>query len=181
MSDWKAIVAKVAPILAGTFGTPLAGTAVKFLADEFLIGDDEAKSPEQALEKLLKNPSPETLMKLKTIDSDFETKMAEIGLKKEQLHAKDRDSARALATKTSIKPQLTLSAIFILGYFGLIGVLLYIVVQHNEIKIPTDLAILLGVMTAAIPQILNFWFGSSRGSQSKDEHHRHREHKSVKN
>jgi hypothetical protein len=180
MSNWKSIVRTVAPVLAGTFGTPFAGTAVKFLADKFLgpedsgdYTDNEAK--EAKLEKMFADPSPELLLELKRSDHEFKTSMASIGLKTEQLHQKDRDSARALATQTSIVPQLTLSAIFIVGYFGLIATLLYIAVKHSQLSIPTDLAILLGVMTAAIPQILNFWFGSSRSSQSKDDHHRHKE------
>jgi hypothetical protein len=175
MSNWKSIVGKVAPMLAGTFGTPFMGVAVKYLADEFLLDGGETANPEKELEKLFESPSPELLAKLKAIDADFETRMADIGLKKEQLHAKDRDSARSMASKTSIKPQLTLSIIFILGYFGLLGSLVYMMMVKPDLSIPPELAILFGVMSAAVPQILNFWFGSSRSSQSKDDHHAEKE------
>lgn len=171
MSDWKKVVREVAPVLGGALGSPFAGTAVKFLVDKFLPDENVPEEEyETRLEQAVQNASTEDLALLKKLDYDFKTKMAEIGLKTEQLHQQDRKSARDLASKRGVYPQIILSACFIVGYFYLIHLFIGLMADNPDFSMPTELGILIGVMTAAIPQILNFWFGSSRSSQQKDEH-----------
>jgi hypothetical protein len=71
-----------------------------------------------------------------------------------------------MAIDTTILPQVSLSIIYTLGYFYLIYGL-----GSGTITIPESVAqpfnILLGIMTAAQAQIMNFWFGSSSGSKQK--------------
>ena len=71
-----------------------------------------------------------------------------------------------LAKSTSIIPQVVLSALFIVGYFTMMGLFF-----SNTLEIPMSdvFNVLAGVLTAAIPQILSFWFGSSHGSKQKTE------------
>ena len=89
------------------------------------------------------------------------------GLKSDvyKLEVSDRKNARCLA-KVNMWPQITLSAMFILGYFGIIYMLFggHIVIDDSI----RDMAnILIGVMTANIPSIMSFWFGSSSSSKYK--------------
>jgi len=160
--DWKDVIKNIAPVIATGFGGPIAGTATKFLAERFL-GDPDATEAE--LSKAILGATPEQLAQLKIIDNDFAVKMAELKIDVYALEVKDRDSARGLA-KVNMRPQIILSMIFIGGYFALVFMLF-----SGEVKITEDIRdmsnILLGVLTASIPAIMQFWFGSSSGSKDK--------------
>jgi len=85
-----------------------------------------------------------------------------------QTDTADRQSARGLAIAKGFTPQVALSALFVGGYFVLLAqfILGY---THLDPSYKDLLLTLIGVLTAGIPQILNFWFGSSHGSQKKDD------------
>jgi len=159
---WQDIVKAVAPTIGVALGGPMGGAATKFLAEKFLGGDGEDTKD---LESFILGASPEQLAELKKLDHDFKIKMRELDIDVFALEAKDRDSARELF-KVNIWPQIVLSAIFINGYF----VILYMLFS-GEVEITASMRdvvnILLGVLTAAVPQILSFWFGSSLGSKEK--------------
>ena len=63
--------------------------------------------------------------------------------------------------------QALLTVVFMLGYFGLF----YFFFSGSEIELNDwqrgQVGVLIGVLTAAIPQLLAFWFGSSKGSTDK--------------
>lgn len=162
MKSWKAIVANFAPTVAAALGGPLAGTATKFLASQ-LLGDENAK--DAAIEAALLSATPADLAKLKEIDNNFALEMSKLDVDVFKLEIDDRQGARDLA-KLNMWPQISLSALFIGGYFSLIFMLFSgeVVISEN-IK---DMGnILLGVLTASVPQIMSFWFGSSSGSKEK--------------
>ena len=160
--SWEKIVANLAPAIATALGGPLAGTATKFIAPE-LLGNEAAT--EKDIEAFMSSASPEQLANLKRIDNDFAVKMAELDVDIFSFEIKDRDSARSLA-KVNMLPQIVLSALFILGYFAIVAVLFSGAVVIDE-SIRDMSNILLGVLTANIPAIMSFWFGSSHGSKTK--------------
>lgn len=160
--SWKKIVGNLAPTIATALGGPLAGTATKFIASE-LLGNESAT--EKDVEAFISNANPDQLAKLRQIDNDFSIKMAELDIDVFELEVKDRDSARSLA-KVNMLPQIVLSALFILGYFAIVGILFSGAVIIDE-SIRDMSNILLGVLTANIPSIMSFWFGSSHGSKTK--------------
>lgn len=159
--DWKALVGSVAPTLGVALGGPFGGMAGKFIADK--LGVDESGLPDA-----VENATPETMIQIKKLDTDFELQMKELGITEEQLHGKDRASARDLAKSTSIMPQLVLSVVYTVAY----AVVLWAFIT-GKINVPESaqqqFGIVLGVLTAAQTQILNFWFGSSSGSQQKNK------------
>lgn len=59
-----------------------------------------------------------------------------------------------------------LAAVFILGYFALIGfILVRIIPVENK-----DIALMLfGTLTAGVASILSYFYGSSKGSDDKNE------------
>lgn len=154
----KGIIGTVAPVLGTSLGGPLGGLAGKMVQNA--LGVD---SEQQALQLL--EADPDALMKLKQAERDFESRMRELDVDEERLHQADRASAREMAQATSLVPQVSLSALFIAGYFVILGLFF-----SSTIDVPMSEAfhVLIGVLTAAIPQILHFWFGSSKGSQLKD-------------
>jgi len=156
MSNWKETLAAVAPTLAAGLGGPFAGTIVGAISKK-LLGVEDATESQVA--DAIKKASPEQLVALQEINNQYEIDM-------KSLDVKNTEGARNLAIKTSIAPQVTLSTIYTIGYFGLMAALL-----SGKVSIPIDIKdmvmTLLGIMTAAQAQIMNFWFGSSSGSKEK--------------
>ncbi|WP_299948507.1 hypothetical protein [uncultured Microbulbifer sp.] len=161
--DWKAIVKSVAPTLGAALGGPVAGTAVKFLAGA-LLGDE--KATEQDIADLVLNASPEQLLELRSLDNQFKLKMRELNIDVYRLEVEDRKSARQMGIKGGLTAQIALSFVFITGYFALTFALF-----SGEITMTPAIeqtgTLMLGVITGAIPMILQFWFGSSQGSKEK--------------
>ena len=163
MKDWNSIIGALAPTIATALGGPLAGTATKFLSAA-LLGNENATPAH--LEATILGGSPETLARIKKIDADFKVEMERIGVDLYALEIDDRKDARGLA-KVNMIPQMTLSVIFIGGYFAIVWMLFSgRVVIDDSIRDMSN--ILLGVLTANIPSIMQFWFGSSHGSKQKN-------------
>lgn len=160
--NWKDIVKSVAPVLGTALGGPFGGMAAKFIGGK-LLGDENAG--EEAIETLVNNANPEIMFQIKQLDKDFKLEMERLGLQKEQLVVEDRKDARQLFSVDK-RPQIILSGVFILGYF----VLVYALVT-GEMKVdPSQTAListLIGVLTAGVANIMQFWFGSSSGSKDK--------------
>jgi hypothetical protein len=162
----KKILSAVAPALGTAIGGPFGGLAGKFLADK--LGDGTADTPAEQLalvEKAMKDPA--AMIQLKAIDTDFEKHMASIGLDIYRTEVDDRKSARDMG-KVNMWPQIILGTIYNIGYFALLyGFLSAGTEDFNEWQ-KGVIGTLIGILTAAIPQINSFWFGSSHGSQKKD-------------
>lgn len=161
--NWKNIVGSLAPTLATALGGPLAGTATKFIADKLL---DNPDATEHDISEFIANANPDQLAELKKIDNDFAIEMKRIEVDIFSLETKDKQSARDLA-KVNMRPQIILSALFILGYFAIVALLFSGTVKIDQ-SIKDMSNILLGVLTANIPSIMAFWFGSSHGSKTKN-------------
>jgi hypothetical protein len=161
--DWKGIVRGVAPTLGAALGGPMAGIAIKFIADS-VLGLPDGATPTDVSTAILSS-TPEMLLKLKQSDRDFDVKMKQLDIDVFKLEVKDKDSARRLFS-VNIWPQITLSVIFVTGYIYVVALFLV-----GDISIPAELksefAIVLGVLTAGMANILQFWFGSSYGSKEK--------------
>lgn len=155
----KRIIGAIAPGLGAALGGPLGGLAGNMIAD--------ALGGAGNVEAALLAQKPEVLLQLKAADQAFALKMEELGVRADELHLLDRADARALA-KIDMRPQVALSALFIVGYFLLLGALLF-----GGVSIPENATeffyVLFGVITANVPTIMQFWFGSSHGSAKKNE------------
>ena len=161
--DWKSVVGTVAPLLGTALGGPFGGVAGKMIQDALGVDSESA-----AIVELQTNP--DALISLRQVEADFKIKMKEIGIAEDQLHADDRDSARKLAIAKGTGFQAVLTVVFMVGYFGLMG--LFLMQEATDLPQLNDwqrgqVGVLIGVLTAAIPQLLAFWFGSSKGSKEK--------------
>jgi hypothetical protein len=155
----KNIVGTVAPMLGGSLGGPLGGMAGKMIQNA--LGVDSESAALSMLES-----DPDALLKLKQAEIDFDKRMRELDIDEEKLHQADRASARNMAIQTTLIPQIVLAALFITGYFTIVGLFF-----SSTLEVPMSDAfnVLLGVMTGAIPMILQFFFGSSSGSAKKTD------------
>ena len=154
------IIAVVAPTLGAALGGPLGGLAGQILGG--LVGGNT-----KDLEKVLLEQKPETMLALRKAEQDFLLKLEEIGVERERIEMADRTSAREMA-KVNMKPQMVLSSVFIGGYFTVFVALLTGTVELTQSQ-QTLINVLMGVLTAGIPTILAFWFGSTAGSAVKSQ------------
>jgi hypothetical protein len=153
------ILKTAAPALATAVAGPAGGMAVKLIADKLGIEDSTIEGVTAALQG-----NPELQLKLREID-----------LKELEVHAKDRDSARnremAIAVSENaptinkiVTPLLALGVVSL--SFVLFTILIFVDVKENAKDI---LIYILGVLSAAVTQILSYYFGSSQGSKDKSE------------
>lgn len=152
---WQDIVKTIAPSIASALGGPLAGNAVKAVANLFL-GTNSAS--EEELNEAIQKATPEQLIKLKELDYQFEQLQVE-QFKNEYL---DRDSARKITLTTSDHTQRNLSYLIICAYLGFMCVVIWDGgVTDGEREI-------LNALVNIVFLVVGFWFGSSKGSQRKD-------------
>jgi len=158
----KKLVASVAPTLGQALMGPYGGIAGQFLADK-LTGGDTSK-----VEAVLANANPQQMLELKKLDQEFALAMEKLDIDVFKLDVDDRKSAREMTKTSGAMPQVVLSIVYTIGFFALIFAL-----GTGTLQIAPDVkdlwTMLIGVLTGAQVQILNFWFGSSRGSAQKSE------------
>lgn len=162
----RQVLATVAPLLGTAVGGPL-GTAVGALISNAL-GTSPGDS--SAAETALLSANPETLLKLKEANQQFQVQMKQLGITEEQLQYADIANARAMqvANKSSTPTVLSYGVVVatMAAFLAIIG---------GWVHIPTDpqTALIYGsVLTYLVTEskaVLGYWFGSSIGSSNKDE------------
>lgn len=159
--DWKKIVSVIAPTLAGAFGTPLAGMAMKQLCDKFL-GNPNAT--EEELSVAVQNMSPADIIRIKEIDADFQKTLSDNGIKLAEIDARDRDSARNMSIQMRDWSPTVLMVLVYGFYAWMFDQLLHTTMEQSvkDVLLP-----MVGVLTTIVIQVTNFKFGSSEGSKSK--------------
>jgi uncharacterized membrane protein len=161
--DWKKTIKAVAPMIGTAIGGPFGGLATSAISA--VLGTPENATDKQMAEAV-KNATPDQLLALKEADNNFLVKMKELGIKEEDLHAKDRDSARrreiALGGDTTMK---ILAVATIVGFFAFIGFLLVKGTPTGMDK--TLLGMIIGYVVGLVQQVYNYYFGSSKGSKDK--------------
>lgn len=169
--DWKSLVSTIAPVLGTALGGPFGGMATKAIAGA-LLGDDVADTVPQSdlagkISEALQHDS-EALVKLKAADQAFDTRMKELDIDILAIDAKDRDSARAMAQNTGLKPQIILASVYVVAFGGVLFAVFSGAVNLEGPQL--NMAnILIGILSAGLVQIMNFFFGSSAGSKAKTD------------
>lgn len=152
------LVKNAAPAVATALGGPMAGKAVSMIS-EMLGVDDNVDAVTKALQA----------------DPSLALKLREIDLKELEVHAKDRDSARIREVELAksenapyinkiVTPVLALGVMVL--SFSLFATLIFVEVKPDAKDI---LIYILGVLSAAVMQVLTYYFGSSQGSKEKDD------------
>lgn len=157
--DWKKIVGTVAPTIATALGGPLAGTAVKFLGDQFL-GNENAT--EEELAQFVKTADPDTLLKLKQADHEFELQMQKLGVDVFQIEADDKKDARVQHKNSYMPSVLAVTLTFIIA--GIVGLLFYVEVPPGAENV---LYMLLGVVVKEWGGAMQYYYGTTHSSQEK--------------
>ena len=157
----RQVLDTVAPVLATAVGGPFGAMAATIIQSA-LGTDDEA-----IIEQKLANATPETLLALRQANQQFEVQMRELGIREDQLYLEDTANARLMARETGNTPQVYLTGGFLAIYAFLVAAFFVLDFELNDWQ-RGQLGILIGVITAAVGQIINFWFGTSKSSKVKD-------------
>ena len=96
--------------------------------------------------------------------------MRELDIEEHAIFAADTDSARKLGERLGTGFQKILSIVFLTGFFAMI----YLFFTNPMITdlgewAKGQLGMLIGILTAAVSQIIVYWFGSSAGSKAKTD------------
>jgi len=169
--DWskvKTAVGTIAPWIAGTLGSPVAGVAVKALVDVFgLTGDKE--TPDNVV-AALSGATPEQLQALRDADNKHKELMTQLGYQNiaqlEQMTIDDRDSARKRETAVKDNTTKVLAALAVVGFML---ILFYVATGKAPAEAMRDgFWMLVGAVIAIYKDVYGYYFGSSHGSKDKD-------------
>ncbi len=156
MDVLSGLLKSAAPALATAVAGPLGPMALKAISGK--LGVEE--SVEAVTQHLQANP----------MDAE---KLAEIDVKKLEMEHKDRQDARnreiQLATNDKV-PYINkvVTPVLALGVVTLSFVLFAVLIFVDVTPEAKDILIyILGVLSAAVTQILSYYFGSSQGSKDK--------------
>jgi len=155
--DW---LKQIAPTIATALGGPLAGMAVSVVSKA--IGVDPDKVGDLISNNKL---SAEQIAQVKIAEIELQKQAQELGLNFEKLSVEDRKSARDMqaATRSIVPPAL--AAIVTVGFFGILGMMLFGKVDSGNPAI----LMMLGSLGTAWTGIIAYYFGSSAGSQAKTD------------
>ena len=157
------LIGSVAPTIATALGGPVAGMAVKAISGA-LFGHDGASKDD--IMTALANPTGDQLAALKKIDADFAVQMKALDIDLERIAAGDRASARDMQKETKDWIPRALAILVTVGFFA---ILIYMLIYGLPTTGNEALLLLLGALQTAWGGIVAFYFGSSSGSQKKDQ------------
>jgi hypothetical protein len=154
--DW---LKQIAPTIATALGGPLAGLAVDAISKA--VGIDPKDVTKTIAEGKL---TADQIAQIKTAELAMAARAQEMGLDFEKIAVDDRKSARQMQSTTqSYIPGIMAIAVTI-GFFGIL-----VGLMTDHFKTSDALMLMLGSLGTAWTGIIAFYFGSSAGSQKKDE------------
>ena len=149
----------IAPTIATAMGGPLAGMAVEAISKAIGVDPTEVQNTINSGKM-----TSDQIASLQQAELALKARAQELGLDFAKLAVDDRKSARELqaTTRSYIPPALAI--LVTVGFFGiLIGMMM------ETFKTSEALMLMLGSLGTAWTGIIAFYFGSSAGSQAKDD------------
>jgi len=119
------------------------------------------------LDRVIPDPKvkAEAQAKLLELQQNGELKLEEFDVKREEIAAGDRDSARQREIQVKDKTPAILAALITVGFFAILG---YMLVEGMPESGKDALLIMLGALGSAWTGVVAYYFGSSAGSRDKD-------------
>ena len=167
--DWKATIGAVAPGLATALGGPLAGVAMKVIADK-VFGNPNASEADVAAALASGTLTGDQIRALKQAEMEMQVEFARIDQATEAAYLADTDSARrqtvalAQAGSSIAWAPVIISAIITAGFFACIFLLFLFDREWTERQAGL-LNTLFGALILGFGQVGNYWLGSSAGSK----------------
>lgn len=169
MDSLSQLLGTVAPWIGTALGGPLGGAAAKAIVSALGLPEATANSTKELSAAIL-GASPEQLAALKKADQDFQVQMTTLGFQNlkdmEALAVQDRASARDREIKTGDKTTKIIALLVVTAW----GLIQWYLLSHIVADVMRDIIMrMLGTMDAALMMILSYYFGSSRGSEAKNQ------------
>lgn len=186
-TDWKKIIAGVAPALATVLGGPLAGGAVKVLADQIAGGStgNQQEDEMRVAGVLSGGLTPELQGLILKADQEVKIALIQAGVREKEIAADlDKvaiaDTSDARRTHAGNGDVLSLAVCVLLTWAVLTGGTLWglFALMQGEITVKdvslvgiifTLLGTTLGYVSNSAQQVISFYFGTSRGSMTKTD------------
>jgi hypothetical protein len=154
--DW---LKTIAPTIATALGGPLAGLAIEAVSKA--VGIDPKDVQSTISEGKL---NADQIMLLKQAEVQMAARAQEMGLDFAKLNVEDRKSAREMQAETRSYIPAVLAVTVTVGFFGIL-----VGMMTETFKTSDALMLMLGSLGTAWTGIIAFYFGSSAGSQAKDD------------
>jgi len=154
--DW---LSTIAPTIASALGGPLAGLAVEAVSKA--IGIDPKDVTKTIADGKL---SGDQIALIKQAEVQMAARAQELGLDFAKLAVDDRKSARDMQSKNNSFIPGVMAIVVTIGFFGIL-----IGLMTGTFKTSEALMLMLGSLGTAWTGIIAFYFGSSAGSQAKDQ------------
>lgn len=151
----------IAPLLGTALGGPLGGAAAAFIADKLGLDSKTVKDVSEVLNGSKMNP--DQVMQIKLAEIEFQKFLKTHDIDEAKLVLENTKDARDMQKQTRSYFPATLSSLVTVGFFGILTSMLVLETRPSE-----PLLIMLGALGAAFGAVVNFWLGSSNGSQRKD-------------
>lgn len=160
--DFGDILKKLAPTAATLIAGPLAGMAVQAIGNA--IGIDEPTQEKIGRALTSGQLSGEQIVSLRHADDALKVKLAELGIRAEELVIEDRKSARDREVRVGGITVPALAWIIVIGFLAMAWGILFGSVKAESVIAGT----IIGYVSAKCEQVLSYYFGSSRGSDEKN-------------
>lgn len=150
------------PLLGTALAGPLGGAAASFIADKLGI---ESKTIEAVSDVLNKGKlTPDQLEKIGLAELDFKKFLETNKIDLAKLDVENTKDARDMHKLTKAYTPAVMSYLITGGFFGILGYMMSASYQSSE-----PLLVMLGSLGTAWIAVVNFWFGSSHGSEQKNQ------------
>jgi hypothetical protein len=152
----KNLVGTVAPALGSALGSPLGGAAISMIADKLGVPNNQ-----QAVEKAIRQATPDEMLKLKEADNEFEVKMKELDVDVYRLEVEDIQDARK-----NFSNDWTSKLLGFITLGGFMGYIFLVTLQPPEQNSEALINLVLGYLGGLASAVISFYFGASN---SKDK------------
>ena len=156
----------IAAILMATgVGAPAAGAVAAMGALAKSLGLPEDTKPETVLSTIQSMPESELKLSFIQADNDFKLRELEMRLRDVQ-SARNREVETTKVTGKGDYNLYALSWVVILGFLGVVIILLFVDVPADQTNV---LYALLGTLGAGFMLVLQYFYGSNKSSETKTD------------
>lgn len=150
----------IVPMLATALGGPLAGAAAAVIAEKLGV-------PAETVKDVLASGkmTAEQIGQIKVAEIEFQKFLEANKIDIARISSADRADARDMQKVTRSNMPAVLTVLITFGFFGVLGWMLY----DDTVMNSPPLLIMLGSLGTAWTGSCAFWFGTTQGSQNKDQ------------
>ena len=148
----------VVPLLGNAIAGPLGGVAASFIADALGLSEKTVEAVSDVLNS--GKMSPDQVASIKLAEIEFRKFLETNKIDIEKINVQNVQGARDMQMSTKSMFPAILSGFITIGFFGILGWMLY----DDNIVNSEPILIMLGSLGASFGAVVQFWLGSSKSS-----------------